>query len=332
MAQQPAQQPARTAPTAPQVAQSATPTKQSPVNILSGMLNSGKLKKQLDDTLKSGAATFIASMLELYGSDSKLQLCDPGQVCKEALKAAALRLPINKALGQAYIIAYNNTVTDERGNKVKRYEPTFQIGYKGLYQLAMRTGQYRIINADVVYEGELRSKSKLTGEIDLDGDKISDNVIGYFAYIELLNGYHKALYMSVEDVAKHAKRYSKALMWSKDVTVQSLMELAKLPVVAESGNVGWLGNFHGMAVKTVLRNLLGKYGYLSVELQDALDKDETTGDDKKALAANDTKAIESQQPQAIDVTTVEYEDVNQAPAGVDNAPSEDLPTDPDPGF
>ena len=78
-------------------------------------------------------------MLELYGSDSKLQRCDPGQVCKEALKAAALRLPINKALGQAYIIAYNNTVTDEHGNKVKRYEPTFRIGYKGLYQLAMRT-------------------------------------------------------------------------------------------------------------------------------------------------------------------------------------------------
>ncbi|MCM1236567.1 MAG: recombinase RecT, partial [Ruminococcus flavefaciens] len=271
--------------------------------MLGDMLNSGKFNKQLVDTLKSGAPTFIAAMLELFGSDSKLQLCDPGQVCKEALKAAALRLPINKALGQAYIIAYNNTVTDEHGNKVKRYEPTFQIGYKGLYQLAMRTGQYRIINADVVYEGELRSKSKLTGEIDLDGDKISDNVIGYFAYIELLNGYHKALYMSVEDVAKHAKRYSKALMWNNGVTVQSLMELAKLPVVAESGNVGWLGNFHGMAVKTVLRNLLGKYGYLSVELNEALEKDDTD-DDKKVLAANDTKVIESQQPQAIDVTTV----------------------------
>ena len=297
------------------------------------MLNSGKFNKQLVDTLKAGAPTFIAAMLELFGSDSKLQKCDPGQVCKEALKAAALRLPINKALGQAFIIAYNNTVTDEHGNKVKRYEPTFQIGYKGLYQLAMRTGQYRIINADVVYEGELRNKSKLTGEIDLDGEKISDNVIGYFAYVELLNGYHKALYMSVEDVAKHAKRYSKALMWSKDVTVQSLMELAKLPVVAESGNVGWLGNFHGMAVKTVLRNLLGKYGYLSVELQEALEKDDTTSDDKKALAApNAPAALESNQPQAIDVSTVDYEDVSQAPNGVEDAQSEDLPTDPDPGF
>ena len=328
MTQPTTQQLARTAP-APQT---TAPAKKSPVNILSEMLNRASMKRQFEDTLKSGAATFIASMLELYGSDSKLQLCDPGQVCKEALKAAALRLPINKALGQAYIIAYNNTVKDEHGNKVKRYEPTFQIGYKGLYQLAMRTGQYRIINADVVYDGELRKKSKLTGEIDLDGEKTTDNVIGYFAYIELLNGYHKALYMSVEDIAKHAKRYSKALMWNKDVTVESLMELAKLPVVAESGNVGWLGNFHGMAVKTVLRNLLSKYGYLSVELQEALEKDETTGDVKQ-LATTDTPALAPVQPvQSIDATTVDYEDVSNAPAGVEDAESEDLPTAPDPGF
>lgn len=328
MTQPTKQQPARTAPTP----QTTAPAKKSPVNILSEMLNRASMKRQFEDTLKAGAATFIASMLELYGSDSKLQLCDPGQVCKEALKAAALRLPINKALGQAYIIAYNNTVTDEHGNKVKRYEPTFQIGYKGLYQLAMRTGQYRIINADVVYEGELRKKSKLTGEIDLDGEKTSDKVIGYFAYIELLNGYHKALYMSVEDIAKHAKRYSKALMWNSGVTVESLMELAKLPVVAESGNLGWLGNFHGMAVKTVLRNLLSKYGYLSVELQEALEKDETTGDVKQ-LTTTDTPALAPAQPvQAIDVTTVDYEDVSNAPAGVEEAENENLPTEPDPGF
>lgn len=328
MTQPTKQQPARTAPTP----QTTAPAKKSPVNILSEMLNRASMKRQFEDTLKAGAATFIASMLELYGSDSKLQLCDPGQVCKEALKAAALRLPINKALGQAYIIAYNNTVTDEHGNKVKRYEPTFQIGYKGLYQLAMRTGQYRIINADVVYEGELKKKSKLTGEIDLDGDRKSETVIGYFAYIELLNGYHKALYMSVEEIAIHAKRYSKAIKGNRDVTVQSLMELSKLPVVADSGSLGWLGNFHGMAVKTVLRNLLSKYGYLSVELQEALEKDETTGDVKQ-LTTTDTPALAPAQPvQAIDVTTVDYEDVSNAPAGVEEAENENLPTEPDPGF
>lgn len=327
------QAPARTANTPAPAPQAAAPVKKSPVNELNAILNNTAMRKQFENALKQNAPTFIASILELFSTDSKLQLCDPTQVVKEAMKAAVLRLPINKALGQAYIIAYNNTVTDEHGNKVKRYEPTFQIGYKGLYQLAMRTGQYRIINADVVYEGELRKKSKLTGEIDLDGEQKSETVIGYFAYIELLNGYHKALYMSVEDVAKHAKRYSKALMWSKDVTVESLMELAKLPVVADSGSLGWLGNFHGMAIKTVLRNLLSKYGYLTVELQEALESDETTGEIKRSIPATNTPAALPQQPmQAIEPTTVEYVEISPAPNGVENANVEELPTDPDPGF
>ncbi len=311
--------------TAPAPAPQTAPAKKSPVNILSDMLNSGKLKRQFEDTLKQGAPTFIAAVLELFSNDGKLQLCDPAQVCKEALKAAALRLPINKALGQAFIIAYNNTVTLPDGSKRKQYEPTFQIGYKGLYQLAMRTGQYRIINADVVYEGELKKKSKLTGEIDLDGERKSDTVIGYFAYIELLNGYHKALYMSVEEVAKHAKRYSKAIANNRDVTVESLMELSKLPVVADSGSLGWLGNFHGMAIKTALRNLLSKYGYLSVELQQALASDETSGDTNSALsAATATRSIATQTPQAIDATTVEYEDVTPALADVEDEESHEI--------
>lgn len=259
----------------------------------------------------------MAAVLELFSTDGKLQLCDPTLVVKEALKAAVLRLPINKALGQAFIIAYNNTVTLPDGSKRKQYEPTFQIGYKGLYQLAMRTGQYRIINADVVYEGELKKKSKLTGEIDLDGDRKSETVIGYFAYIELLNGYHKALYMSVEEIAIHAKRYSKAIKGNRDVTVQSLMELSKLPVVADRGSLGWLGNFHGMAIKTVLRNLLSKYGYLSVELQQALDSDDGAATQSVVKAPTaDTAGVAT--AQAVDATTVEYEDITPAPAEVES--------------
>lgn len=303
------------------------PAKETPANMLNDLLNNKAVRKQFDDALGSGAPTFIAAILELFNSDGKLQLCDPKAIYDEALKAAVLQLPINKALGQAFIIAYNNTVTLPDGSKRKQYEPTFQIGYKGLYQLAMRTGQYRIINADVVYEGELRNKSKLTGEIDLDGDRKSDMVIGYFAYIELLNGYHKALYMSVEEVAIHAKRYSKALKGNRDVTVQSLMGLSKLPVVADSGSLGWLGNFHGMAIKTVLRNLLGKYGYLSVALQKALDSDD--GDTTHGVTKTPTTDIATT-TQTVDATTVEYEDVTPAPAAADVEP--ELPTDIECGF
>lgn len=309
--------------TAPAPAPQTAPAKKSPVNQLNEVLNNGAIKKQFENALQQNASTFMAAVLELFSTDGKLQLCDPTLVVKEALKAAVLRLPINKALGQAFIIAYNNTVTLPDGSKRKQYEPTFQIGYKGLYQLAMRTGQYRIINADVVYEGELKKKSKLTGEIDLDGDRKSETVIGYFAYIELLNGYHKALYMSVEEIAIHAKRYSKAIKANNSVTVQSLIELSKLPVVADSGSLGWLGNFHGMAIKTVLRNLLSKYGYLSVELQQALDSDDgaVTQSVVKAPTA-DTANVST--VQEVDVTTVEYEDVSTAPADVESEETQEI--------
>ena len=290
--------------TAPAPAPQTAPAKKSPVNQLNEVLNNGAIKKQFENALQQNASIFMAAVLELFSTDGKLQLCDPTLVVKEALKAAVLRLPINKALGQAFIIAYNNTVTLPDGSKRKQYEPTFQIGYKGLYQLAMRTGQYRIINADV-------------GEIDLDGDRKSETVIGYFAYIELLNGYHKALYMSVEEIAIHAKRYSKAIKGNRDVTVQSLMELSKLPVVADRGSLGWLGNFHGMAIKTVLRNLLSKYGYLSVELQQALDSDDGAATQSVVKAPTaDTAGVAT--AQAVDATTVEYEDITPAPAEVES--------------
>lgn len=321
--------------TAPAPAQQAAPlAKKSPVNMLNEVLNNKGIRTQLENALRSNAPTFCAALIELFSNDTKLQRCDPALVVKEALKAAVLRLPINKALGQAFIIAYNNTKTLEDGRKVKVYEPTFQIGYKGLYQLAMRTGQYRIINADVVYDGELRKKSKLTGEIDLDGERKFDKVIGYFAYIELLNGYHKALYMTVEEVATHAKRYSKALMYAREVTVESLIGLSLLPVVADSGSLGWLGNFHGMAIKTVLRNLLSKYGYLSVELQQALASDEIS-ETGKATTTTTALPTKEDAPAPTDIQTVapetvEYEDVSNAPTSP--TADVDLPTEPDPGF
>ena len=214
-------------------------------------------------------------------------------------------------------------MTDAKGNKVKKYEPVFQIGYKGLYQLAMRTGKYAIINADVVYEGELQRTSKLTGEIDVEGRKVSEKVVGYFAYIQLVDGYHKALYMSVEDMAAHAKRYSKAIAFNRSVTIETLLNLAKLPVNADSTQVGWQGNFHAMAIKTVLRNLLGKYGYLTVSLQEGIASD-TQGDTDEKVIIADAQAIE-----VVDDANVEYEDVTNG-ALPQSEPQHE--TEPDPGF
>lgn len=286
--------------------QSSTAVAAAPkkVDVLKNMLNAPSVMEQFNNALAKSAPTFVASVIDLYNGDTNLQQCEPKAVVMEALKAAVLKLPINKALGYAFIIPFNNSVKDDKGNWVKKMVPTFQMGYKGYIQLAMRTGQYRTINADVVYEGELRKANKLTGEIAFDGEKKSDKVVGYFCYFELLNGFSKTLYMTVEQMAEHAKRYSKGL--KKETTVESLLNLSNLPVAPDSKTVGWMGNFHGMAVKTVIRNLLGKYGYLSVEMQQAIVND-TDGD---TAENRDSLVHENGNAQVFDATDVSYEEVS----------------------
>ena len=124
----------------------------------------------------------------------------------QALKAAVLKLPITKALGFAYIVVFNNSVKQPDGSWMKVPTPTFMPGYRGYIQLAMRTGQYRTMNTDIVYEGEVQKVNKLAGEINFDGKKLSDKIVGYFAYFETLNGFSKTLYMTVEQMATHAKK------------------------------------------------------------------------------------------------------------------------------
>ena len=299
--------------------------KQKGIDLLKNKLNAESVQTQFKNALGKNSGTFVASLIDLYNGDKSLQQCNPNAVVMEALKAAVLHLPINKALGYAYIIPFNNNkkvkYIDEQGYERERWEkvmePTFQIGYKGLIQLAMRTGQYRTLNADVVYDGELRKVSKLTGEIAFDGERTSDKVIGYFCYFELLNGFSKTLYMTVEQMAAHAKRFSKGL--KKETTVDALISLAAFPV-SDSNAVGWMGNFHGMAIKTVIRNLLSKYGYLSVEMQNAIADDyegETTG-----------STAEDQTPVVMDAEAVVYEDVSQQ----GQLPAPAAPQEVDPGY
>lgn len=239
---------------------------EKPVAILKRMLSASSVQEQFRNALHDNKDAFIASLIDLYTGDKSLQQCAPALIVSEALRAATMHLPINKSLGFAYIVVYNNSKKLPNGQWQKVPTPTFIPGYKGYIQLAMRTGQYRTINADLVYEGELRKVDKLSGTIQFDGEKLSGKVVGYFAYFELINGFSKTLYMSVEDMASHAKRYSKGL--PHDITADKLAELANKPQAA--GKVGWLGNFNDMAIKTTLRRLLSKYGYLSIEMQKAI--------------------------------------------------------------
>jgi len=228
----------------------------SPIDKLKAMLSAPSVEQQFKNALKDSTPLFVASLIDLYGGDSYLQKCEPKEVIMEALKAATLKLPINKSLGFAYIVPYKKKV-NENGKWTEKQVPTFQIGYKGLIQLAMRTGVYSCINADVVYEGELVKTDKLTGHIDLSGKKKSDTIVGFFAHFETINGFRKTVYITVEDVKAHAKKFSAS--YDKDFSP-------------------WKTNFEAMAIKTPLRHLLGKYGIMSVEMEQAFTNDR--GDDE----------------------------------------------------
>ena len=210
----------------------------TPMRRLTAMLSSESVKAQFQNALKEHSDIFLASILDIY-ADTYLQKCDPGKVIQECLKAATLRLPLNKQLGFAYVVPYKDT-------------PTFIIGYKGLIQLAMRTGAYKTINADVVCEGELHEIDKLTGTISLNGTKASDKVVGYFAHFETVNGFKKTMFMSADDMLRYAKKYSKSY---------------------NAPNSPWKTETDAMGVKTMLRKLLGKYGIMSVEFASAMASD-----------------------------------------------------------
>jgi len=202
------------------------------------------VQEQFKNALEENAPLFVASLIDVVSNDKVLQECSPKDLIREAFKAATLKLPINKGLGFAWIVPFR-----EKGVP----KPQMQIGYKGYIQLAQRTAQYRYINADIVYEGELKKADKLTGEINLNGEATGDKVIGYFAHIETTNGFRKTLYMTKAQIESHAKRYSKSF---------------------SQGFSPWKTNFDEMAMKTVINSLLKRYGILSVEMLGAFQGDD----------------------------------------------------------
>lgn len=298
-----------------------------PVDLLKATINAPSIQEQFKNALGEHKDTFVASLIDLYTGDKSLQTCKPSAIIIEALRAATLRLPLNKALGFAYIVVYNNSVkvTNEQTGReewIKVPTPTFIPGYKGYIQLAMRTGQYRTINADVVYEGEVRKVNKLTGEIAFDGEKTSDKIIGYFCYFELLNGFSKTLYVTVEDMAAYAKRYSPSV--KKETTVAQLIAKANDGIIGKK--VGWEGNFNDMALKTVIRRLL-KYGYLSVEMQNAMAHDV---EDEAMSNRNDT--LDNAAAQTVDLSATEYEEVDTTTGEVKTAEPEQAAPAPAPEY
>lgn len=258
------------------MAETAVATKQPSQKALAvknfqAVMNNSYYQSLLQNTMKENKGAFTTSLMELFTSDPQLMQCDPNALMGEAVKAAGLRLPINKQLGQAYIVVFNNK--DKETGKIIP-TPTLIIGTKGYINLALRTNKYINMNKGTVYEGEFMGFDKVTGSLDISGEKISDVPVGYFAYFKQKSGLEKIMYMTIDDVCKFAKTYAPTVKFSK-ITWQELKELAiKQSVEGKGGGLGWYAGFQDMAEKTVLRQLLSSWGELSVDAEQVINADE----------------------------------------------------------
>lgn len=224
-----------------QLAKKGTGNSLSIGNTVKGLMENPSIKKRFEGVLKEKAPQYMSSIVNLVNSDTNLQKCDGMSVIASCMVAATMDLPVDKNLGYAWVVPY--------GSRAQ-----FQMGYKGYIQLALRTGQYKAINVVEIREGELVSWNPLTEEIEVDFSKReSDAVIGYAGYFKLINGFEKTVFWTKEEVNNHANKFSKTV---------------------NSKNSVWKSNFDAMAKKTVLRNLLSKWGILSIEMQKAYTADE----------------------------------------------------------
>lgn len=268
-------------------------------NKLQLYIRGAAVQGSIEQTLKDGADDFTTSLLTVINGNPVLQECDPQEVVRTALKAASMHLPIDPALGLAYIIPYNNNTKlrekylDSKGVEryrdkwVKQYVPQLQIGWKGFVQLALRSQQYKTINVTDVREGEFKGENRLTGAIDFDWiDDTTEReklpIIGYVGYFRLINGFEKILYMSYDDLEGHAKKYSKTYA---------------------NGNGKWADDKAAMSRKTVVKLLISKWGPQSTQIQKALRADQAAmGEDDTYKYVDNDKTDEIVLPPADDDT------------------------------
>lgn len=248
-------------------------TKMEKINktaLLRQELEKDGIKNRFNEMLGKRAAGFMSSIITVQNSNPQLKECEPMSIIGAAAVAATLDLPINKNLGFAHIVPYGKVAQ-------------FQMGYKGFIQLAMRTGQYQTINACPIYDGEFISENRLTGEIVFDFNaKKSDTIIGFAAYFKMINGFEKTIYWTKEKITNHAKKYSKSF---------------------NNSSSRWQQDFNVMALKTVIKSLISKWGILSIDMQTAIVTDQAV-----------IKSTEIEDIEYIDGTTTDFEDVTETKA------------------
>ena len=250
---------------------SAPPATSKPVGVKDLLAQEG-IKKRFEEILGKKAPGFISSVLNVVNGNTLFANCNPNSIIMSAAVAATLDLPINPNLGFAYIIPYGG-------------QAQFQIGYKGFIQLAMRTGQYKTINATEVRAGQLKKFNQLTEEIELDFTVEGGEIIGYVGYFKMVNGFEKTVYWNVGKMNAHAKKFSKSYGKSSSP---------------------WTTNHLEMSLKTLIKHILSKYGILSIEMQKAVSVDQAVVKDEKGDVVDYVDL--SNQPQITEETN--HEDVS----------------------
>lgn len=234
--------------------------------------NSPAVKQKFSEVLDGNGQQFVASLLSIVTNNNLLAKATNESIMTAAMKAATLKLPIEPSLGMAYIVPYNRN--EKQGNTwVKINEAQFQMGYKGFIQLAQRSGQIRNINCDIVYKEEFLRYDKVYGTLHLKEEQVdSGEVEGYFASLELINGFRKMIFWKKEKVIAHAQKYSKTY----DKQIGDF----------KSGTP-WKTEFDAMAQKTLIKELLSKYAPLSTELQEAIIADNEDSNVNEVKRAKD---------------------------------------------
>ncbi len=219
-------------------------------------IQSDMYKNLINQTLgdKERATRFIASISSAVATNQALQECDAGTILSGALLGESLNLSPSPQLGQYYLVPFNDS---KKGYKVAQ----FQLGYKGYIQLAIRSGQYKKLNVLAIKKGELVKYDPLNEEIEVnliedEEERENTETVGYYAMFEYTNGFKKSMYWSKSKMEKHALKYSKGY-------------------AAHKGYTYWEKDFDGMAYKTMLRQLISKWGIMSIDMQQAVEKDMT---------------------------------------------------------
>lgn len=255
------------------------------------IVNDG-VKRRIADMLGSeGGQKFITSIVSAVSANPALAECENSTILSAALLGESLKLSPSAALGQFFLVPYAD-------NKNGRKVATFQIGYKGYIQLAIRSGQYKKLNVLPIKAGELKKYDPLNEEIEValiddENEREKAPTIGYFAMFEYINGFKKTLYWSKAKMEKHANRYSR-------------------------NSPRWRDDFDSMALKTMLRQLISKWGVMSVDMQTAVAADmSVVGDNGRYEYVENTDGTETETTEnALNITP----EPEPAPAKDDEKP------------